>query len=471
MLRTLLSPFAVGVASRVVSQVCAFVLILVASRALDLAEFGSFAIASALCVIFTTLMYTGVYQTILRTKDLPADRDTLFALQFAIGAAGSMTMALIGLSIGNLSDLGTAFALVGLAPIPVLASFSAWLEAHLVRDGRVRATAILVLLSELVALATAVGMFRAGFGIEALVVSRLASMAFILVLYAALVRIVPKPRIKRATIRSGLREAWPLWGSSSLGMLSNYGADLILGAFLNPAAVGAYRAGSRIANTAADVVTQPMGIISWAQFARKEASDNQSDIRTLWKNNVALCFALMAPAMITVSVLASDIVTAVFDPSWAAAVTIISIIAIARLIESLSFLLEPTLTCLGRSRQQFFVRLGDTLLLVTLLLTIGRHSPEAAALAVLLKTCVTMCVSVTLMMRAAGITVSDLVEITLPGLGLTALCLSVIYIVGLFPLAGGSATLLLATAAAEVIVWSICIAVLLRSRILVMPAI
>ncbi|MFN3209542.1 MAG: oligosaccharide flippase family protein [Roseovarius sp.] len=470
MLRTLLSPFAIGVASRIVAQVSAFVLILVASRALGLAEFGSYAIASALSVIFTTLVYTGVYQLILRTRDLPADRDTLFALQFAIGAAGTLIMAVIGLSLGNLADRGTAYALVGLAPIPLLASFSAWLEAHLVREGRVRTTAILVLMSELVALATAVGMFHAGYGIEALILSRLASMAFILVLYAALVRIAPKPKVERATARRGLTEAWPLWGSATLGMLSNYGADLILGAFLNPTAVGAYRAGSRIANTAADVVTQPMGIISWAQFARQEAANNQSRIRTLWKNNVALCFALLAPAMISVSILAAEIVSVLLDPSWSPAVTIISILAIARLADSLSFLLEPTLTCLGRGKQQFFVRVGDALLLVLLLLSIGWQSPEAAALAVLVRTYITMVVSLALMMRAAGITLSDLVTVTLPGLGLTALCLSVILLVGLLPLAAGSTALLVATATAELVAWSLCFALLLRSRVLVMPA-
>ena len=47
MLRTLTSAFAIGVAARITAQVASFVLILVASRALDLSEFGSYAIAAA----------------------------------------------------------------------------------------------------------------------------------------------------------------------------------------------------------------------------------------------------------------------------------------------------------------------------------------------------------------------------------------------------------------------------------------
>lgn len=469
MMRALTSAFAVGVASRVAAQVSAFVLVLVASRSLDLAEFGAYAIASALSVIFTTLVYTGIYHILLRSPDLDRDRDTFFLLQLGIGCAGAAAMAGAAFLFGDPGSGSTAFALLSLSPIPALASMSAWMESQLVRAGRIRTTSSAVMASELVSLLTAILMFRAGHGIGALILARFTSMAFILVLYGVLVRRAPRPRLRHATARAALKEAWPLWGSVSLGMLSNYGADIILGAFLNPTAVGAYRAGSRVANTAADVVVQPLGQISWARFARLEADSTPELIRTAWKENMALGFALVVPAMVSLYLLAPGIVAVLLDPSWGAAAGVVTILALARGTYVLTFLLEPTLTCLGRGRQQFYVRAADAALLVALLLTIGRSSAEAAATAVLVKDVLISVVALRITMAAAGLRLADLTRTMAPGLGLGILCAGVILATGrVEPDITSYAGLGLA-AGAVLLVWSGAIAGLLRRKLLVLP--
>ncbi|KAA9009430.1 oligosaccharide flippase family protein [Histidinibacterium aquaticum] len=469
MKQSLASPFAVGVASRVGGQICAFVLILIASRSLGLAEFGAYAIASAVSVIFITLVYTGIYHILLRSEDIERDRDTFFLLQFGVGLVGTSIMAGGAFVFGDLGERGTAFALLALSPIPTLACVSAWLESLLVRDGRVRTTSICVLLSELLGLGTAIWLFRQGHGIEALIASRFASMAFIITVYAGLVRQMPRLRLRRATARHSVREAWPLWGSVSLAMLSNYGADLILGAFLNTAAVGAYRAGSRIANTAADVVIQPLGVISWARFARLETKGAPDLIREAWKENMALGFALVAPAMISLCFLAPGLVSILLDPSWAAASGVVTILAMARATAAVTFLLEPTLTCLGRVRLQFFIRLGDATLLIALLLTIGRTSAESAAVAILVKDLLLMAVALTAMMRVARLDFSDLLEATAPGFGLTLACLAILLGASVFPSAHTPSLAFALTVAALVVTWLLSVTVLLRRQVLVLP--
>ena len=469
MLRTLTSAFAIGVAARITAQVASFVLILVASRALDLSEFGSYAIAAALMVITTTLVYTGIYHLLLRTDDIARDRDTFFAMQFAIGASGATLMAGLGLWMGGIHAGGTAFALVALAPNPVFAALSAWMEAHLVRDARIRTTALATLMAELVALATSVAMFHAGYKLEALVAGRYTSMAFILLVYFVILRRLPGLNFRWESARRGLQQAWPLWGSSSLGMLSNYGADLILGAFLSPAAVGTYRAGSRVANTAADVVLQPLGQISWARFARLEASANRDDIRAAWKENVALCVAILAPAMLTVSLLAPGIVSVLLDPSWGAAAGVVALLALARSVDSLIFLLEPTMTCLGKGRLQFVVRLFDAALLITLLVTIGRQSAEAAAMAIVIKAVIVGIVALWVMAAALRVRLSDLADILAPGLGLALVCLLVILTFRSVPLGTGPTAELFLTAGAVLLTWAIAVAALMKSRLLTLP--
>lgn len=469
MRRTLGSPFAVGVASRIGAQVSAFALILVASRSLDLAEFGAYAIASALAVIFTTLVYTGVYHILMRSPDIHRDRDTFFVLQLGIGLVGSVLMVGIAFILGGPSGGSTPYAMLGLAPIPVFASLSAWLEAQLVREGRIRTTSTAVLASEVVGLVTALTMFRSGFGIDALIASRLASMAFIVVIYGSLVRRAPRLRVRLDTARDSLCEAWPLWGSVSLSMMSNYGADLMLGAFLNASSVGAYRAGARVANTAADVVIQPLGTISWARFARLEANSTRELIRDAWKENMAVSFALVVPAMISLSLLAEPLVSFLLDPAWGAASGVVAIIALARATNAITFLLEPTLTCLGRVRLQFYINVGDAALFLLLLLTFGRAGAEAAAYSILAKDMVLMTSALVAMMLTARLTLADLVETITPGLGLTAICLLVILGMTQLPSDMTPVASFAVTVAALLSIWLLTVAGMLRRRVLVLP--
>lgn len=468
-LSSLFSPYAVGVAARVGAQINGFALIMVASRALDLGAFGSYAIAWAVSTIFTTLVYTGIYHVLLRTKDFDRNVDTYFWLQLGMGMLGTFVMASAGLIIGDFGAGGAAFALLFLAPIPTIAVLGAWNEAQLMRRGWIRITSLSVLASEVTGLIAALVMFRAGFGIEALVASRYASTLFAVLLSTAIVRRIPRLRYHRDVSRASLGEAWPLWGSATLGMLSNYGADLILGAFLNSGAVGAYRAGSRVANTAADVVLQPLAAISWARFARLEAQSAQGEIRSAWVQNMALGFALITPVMVSISLLAEPIVEALFDPSWGAVAVIVSILALGRATDSMTFLLEPTMTCLGRTRVQFYVQLAGAALMVTALLSFGRSSGEAAAMAVFLSNLAIALVAVVLMMSATKLRLGELVEALVPGLGLTAVCVLLIYMLDpargmMSPVAG-----LAMTIAALAVLWGAVVGTLLKRKVLVLP--
>ena len=468
-LSSLFSPYAVGVAARVGAQINGFALIMVASRALDLGAFGSYAIAWAVSTIFTTLVYTGIYHVLLRTKELERNADTFFWLQLGMGALGTFVMAAAGLLIGDIGARGTAFALLFLAPIPMIAVLGAWNEAQLMRDGWIRVTSLSVLASEVMGLIAALVMFHAGFGIEALVASRYASTLFAVLLSSVIVQRLPRLRFRREVGRASLGEAWPLWGSATLAMLSNYGADLILGAFLNAGAVGAYRAGSRVANTAADVVLQPLAAISWARFARLEAQSAQGEIRIAWKQNMALGFALIAPVMVSISLLAEPIVEALFDPSWGAVAVIVSILSLGRATASMTFLLEPTMTCLGRARVQFYVRLAGAVLMVAALLMFGRSSGEAAAAAVLLSNLAIALVSVVLMMSATKLKLAELIEALVPGLGLTAVCVLLIYLLDpargmMSPVAGLSMTI-----TALAVFWCAVVGTLLKRKVLILP--
>src|SRR6056297_2965516 len=108
MIEKLLSPLVVGVGSRAVSQIIAFALVVIASRYLDIADFGIYSLAWGATVVAVSLVFSGFYNAILRSQDLERDADTLYWLMLAVGILGSSIMASIGLFLVS-GDLSRAF--------------------------------------------------------------------------------------------------------------------------------------------------------------------------------------------------------------------------------------------------------------------------------------------------------------------------------------------------------------------------
>ncbi|RVT82614.1 translocase [Rhodobacteraceae bacterium CCMM004] len=380
MRKTLTSPYVVGMASRLAGQVVAFLLVMVAARYLGLAEFGTYALGWAATVIANSFIFTGLYQALLRSGDYDRDRDTLFWMNLGVGLAGAAVIAAVGLWAGGLeSPVGRT--MLSLAPLPIALVWIAWNEAQLVRDKRTRAASLYVAVAEVSALAAVWVLLEQGWGVGALVAGRYVSTLTGLILTTALVRAVPRLRMARAGAAAARKTALPLWGTTTLGMFSNYGADLILGAFLTPAAVGAYRSGARISVTAGDLVMQPLNMLSWSRFTRLEREGDRDGMQVAWRENMALGAAILWPTLLSIAVLAVELITVVFDESWLPAAPIVVLLCAARGMGFVAALLDPVLLSNGRGALQVRVRLANAVILLALLLGIGRFSGEAAAMA------------------------------------------------------------------------------------------
>jgi O-antigen/teichoic acid export membrane protein len=469
MLAKLTSPYVVGVIARMLGQVISFLGVAIASRFLDLQAFGTYALAWAATVIATTFVFTGFYQALLRSREYGRDRDSLFWLKLGVGSAGSLVIFVLGQAAGGLSS-PTGFALCALAPIPALQSASAWWEAQLVRAKRVRAASLYVVAAEALGLVTTFMMLRVGWGIEALIAARYTVTIVGLVLTGSLVRALPRLTIRRDATRSAAATALPLWGTSSIGLFSNYGADLILGAFLNPAAVGAYRGGARIAMTASDLVLHPLVLLAWSKFTRLEKDGEPTDaLRRAWLDSMAIAAAILWPIAASVALLAPMLVTAILDATWLPAASIVSILSVSRALSFLSALLEPTMMCSGNPGKQLRVRAVGAVSLLILLLTFGRYGPEAAAFAHVATSVTVASLSLTAMARVLSIRVSELVSAFLPGLVLALLSvLAILSTETPRSMLGGNLGLV-ATIGLVGAVWGLLMAVFLNRRVLVLP--
>ena len=468
MLTHLTSPFAVGVLSRLSGQVMAFATVMIASRFLDLAEFGVFALAWAAAVIANSFVFTGFYQALLRSPDPDRDCDTIFWLILAVGGVSAAIIGAIGLLVGGPgSQVGQSFLL--LAPLPVLMSLVAWNEAQLVAAKRVRSASSYIILSEGCALLVAYFGLTAGYGLITLIAARYAMAGVSILVTSALVGRLPGLAMNLETLRGCRSTVPPLWGTTALGMFGNYGTDMILGAFLNPAAVGAYRGGSRISVTIFDLVLQPILMLSWSRFSSLEKLGRPDLVRGAWKDNMGLAAAIIWPVMVSVALLAPELVTVVFDATWLPAAPVVVWLSVARSVGFLSALLEPTMICSGKPGVQLRIRFVGAAMLLATLLAFGRFSAEAAGAAHLVTSVVASGLAIWATIGVLNLTRRDLVVTFLPGLLLTAACAAVILGSASLRADQEMATGLVATIAAVALVWLVAMVIGLQRKCIVLP--
>lgn len=469
MLKRLREPYVVGVASRIFGQAISFATVAIASRFIDLEGFGTYAFAWALTVIATTFLFTGFYQALLRSTTYERDRDTLFWVKLIVGAVGALGIAGVGLASGGLATT-QGQVILALAPLPFLNVPAAWWEAQLVREARVRPASLYVLVYESLALVTVIVLLAQGWGVMALVASRYVAIFAGFVQTGLLVRTLPRPAFNLDTLRDARATATPLWGTTGVGLLSNYGADLVLGAFASPAVVGAYRGGARIAMTASDLVLQPLGLLSWSKFTRLEKDGaGKAALRRAWIENMSLAAALMWPMAMAVSLLAPLLVVTILDETWLPAASIVAILSVSKSIGFFSNLLEPTMLTTGNAGKQLTIRSLGALTLVVLLFAFGRYGPEAAAYAHLASNVVVGGLSLIATSRALDLPPMRMVTTFLPGLALAGLTFVAVHWSSVLWGSLGTELGLGLTLVEATVAWLILMIVFLRRRVLVLP--
>ncbi|MDA8870106.1 oligosaccharide flippase family protein [Rhizobiaceae bacterium] len=414
------STFFASSLARVGVQLMAVGTVIAVARYLDLQQFGAFALVSAVTVILTSLLYTGIYEFILRTGDLDADRDTAFWLLAGMGAFGAAAMAVTAFAFA-----GSAFAplLIWLSLVPLLAGPTAWSEALLVRSGRIRLVAFTTLAVEMVGFCVLLVTLQAGEGVMALVWSRLTATIGGFATKLALARTLPALRAASLSGRRAMAAAAPLYLSASANLFANYGVDLLLGVFLSPAAVGAYRAGSRAASTGNDLILRPMHAITWSAFSRLERENDTVGMREAWLAQTRFIIAVAWPAMAVLALASEPLVTLVLSKSWSAAAPIVTILAVSHAVGAAKALAAPVFVCRGRADILVKLDIASALLLMLSLLAVVHLGPQWAAGAQLAVKAAVVPMALYSLAKLLDVGWRDLASAVMPGLALAVVCI------------------------------------------------
>lgn len=355
-----------GVLSRGSSQIVTFLLTLVAARYLMPAQFGIFSLAAIATTLIRTLLYSGAFEHLLKAPDA-RDEATECLLVNVLVALATSGLVVVGALIARLiagPSVLTDLLLV-LLPSNLIAAFAGWQEALLLRTKRVRLYYGATLTAEVVAMAAAVLLFKAGAGIWALAGQIYFRNLSLLILYLVISRPVLSSRFSRAKTKEVLSWSLHRYGTLLLSFGSTYAADIFLGIFLSPAATGLYRASSRLVTAIADMIGQPTRLIAMTIFSARAARGETSG--TVWPGVFAVAALFGWSALAGLAAGAGTFVPLVLGEKWIAAVPIVAILCIARAFTVLDSITGAALVAADQARVLLYRQtIAGATLLVTL---------------------------------------------------------------------------------------------------------
>lgn len=353
----------IGVSARVGAQSMALILLVAAGRFLTVEIFGIFVLASILMTFAQTQLYTGIYHYVLREPGFEQTKQSAFSLQIIFSIALSLLIAL-GALISHIAGWGDLLSMLILSTafVPILGMIGSWHEAIVLRNGNVSHYYASLFTSEFIGFCLGMYMLVTDQGVWALIANRYAA-AFIFPLVLRLKSsALPRPGWQSQEVRSIISYSLGMYGNAMLAYLSAYGAAIVIGGFLSPAAVGLFRMASRTAGAAFDIFAQTFRTFAWQALGRL-AREERSDAAT-WIRLLAVFLSITIFTLGSLSILANDTTSVLLGEKWMGMVPPLQIICWVTMIGAASQLAAAHLGAAGRTGFLFKTRILEAVVLL-----------------------------------------------------------------------------------------------------------
>lgn len=401
--------------SRAFAQLSQILVFIYAARTLGPADFGLFALVSAVAIVCLRVSEAGWNEYIMSWSGDRAGVQKVLGIAWASGLAMAvfgLLVAAAGLPFFDHSDIPLLVA--GFAIWIFLATPSAAWNGIMIWQGRIMAFAFTGMTGEAIGLAVTLLMLSKGYGLLALVGGRLAQQIVFVIVAALTTRVLPRLDAMRERLPNLASFSLSILASRLILILRSYSSVFIVGGFFGPETVGFYRAGQRVVGASLELIGEPVRILAWKTFR------NVRDVGTLEaKQNFAnvffpLTWVIAIPAFLWISYYAEAIITGLLGPEWAPAAVIISIIAFAALISISGYATEPLLSLTGHATLMPPLFLSYAILAVVLTLISGPFGVIAVASVQVLATAIMLVVELEVYRRKVGFALRPILHNLLP---------------------------------------------------------
>ncbi|MGE0745898.1 MAG: lipopolysaccharide biosynthesis protein [Rhodospirillales bacterium] len=329
-------------------RLVAFVVFVLVVRNLSPAEVGIVTLAVVFIDLSLILTQGGMPEAIIRHE---APDETTFDTAFwtTVGLGAAMTAALC-LAAGPIADFYATPALETvlyvLSAAFVTTALGAVHGARLTRAFRFRAVAARSMTATLVGGAAAVALSVAGYGLWALVVQRLATVALSTVFVWVAARWTPRLRFDRRQFGALAQLGVRLSMTTVVLQLTSSLTLLIIGAVMSNAVVGYYRVASRLFDVVVQFAVGPVSQVALASFAAVQS--DPARLTALYARLTGAVSMISVAGFLALAALAEPLVRLTFGAEWTPSAPLLSIMCLVALPLCVNQFVHPLLTARGR---------------------------------------------------------------------------------------------------------------------------
>lgn len=227
---------------------------------------------------------------------------------------------------------------------------------------RVEWSAIIGATSSLGVILVAVGLLLLGFGIEGVLVgyvmgslaaAGLGGIVMYRRFYSAYDAGDPEPGLKRRILRYSV----PLTATRGANKLDKQVDTVLVGYFLNPAAVGFYSLGKQISDFLIVPATS-LGFSVSPTYGEQKAKETLEDAASIYERTFTLVVALYVPAAVGLALVADPAIPLVFGQEYAGAVPIVQVFGAYVLLRAVDKITNDGLDYLGRAKARASIKGG-----------------------------------------------------------------------------------------------------------------
>ncbi len=329
-------------------QVALFVVIAIQARLLQPTDFGLVAFA-ALFVGFTQVLSDeGLADALVQRKELErAHLDAAFWTTVAFAVVMTLILAALAVPIAALlGEEKLAPVLVVLSLSIPISSTSLVQRALLTRELKFRSLALRSLCGITVGGIFGVIAAFSGLGVWSLVIQNLAGVTAGTLVLWRVTDFRPRLTFSYPHCRDLLGFGSNVVGFRLLIYFTRWADELLIGAFLGPAALGFYTVGNRMLRMLIQVTSSLIDRVSFPLYARLQ--DKPARLKAAFLKSTSFAALIAFPVFFGVTVLAPQIVELFFGPKWADSIPIMQILSFFGLIQVLTYLNGTTIKALGK---------------------------------------------------------------------------------------------------------------------------
>jgi O-antigen/teichoic acid export membrane protein len=301
---------------------------------------------SSFVIVFTD---SALGTALIQRRDLTDDdKSTVFWMSAAIGlvlmAAGIALSGPLARFYGE-PDVRPLFAV--LAAGFFVSTLGATQLALFVREMDFRLLELRQIAATVVGASVAISIALAHFGAWAIVSQQVAEATASTALLWYLSKWRPSFRFSMASLRKLGGFAGNVFGENLLYQAGRNLSSLLIGRFLGPVALGTYALATNVILVPFSRIAGPLQQVFFPAFS--QMTDNRERLAEVWIRATRLVGVVSIPSLVGLAIVAPDFVHVVLGNRWTNATTVIQILTVVGLVQSLQTLSGEVLLALNRA--------------------------------------------------------------------------------------------------------------------------